>query len=77
MLASFSPTLRGWRTPRTGNDGLHDFHELLMIALCAVLCGGQDATHTPALAKARGSIRGCEGATPPRHPEARGVANDD
>ncbi len=27
--------------PRTGNAGLHDFHELLFIALCSVLCGGQ------------------------------------
>ena len=29
--------------PRRGNAGLHDFHELPMIALCAVLCGGQGA----------------------------------
>ena len=29
--------------PRTGNAGLHDFHELLFIALCSVLCGGQGA----------------------------------
>ena len=27
--------------PRSGNAGLHDLDELLMIALCAVLCGGQ------------------------------------
>src|SRR5271155_2593588 len=29
--------------PRCGNAALHDFHELLMIAFCAVLCGGQSA----------------------------------
>ena len=29
--------------PRTGNAGLHDFHELLIIALCTVLSGGQCA----------------------------------
>ena len=29
--------------PRSGNAALHDFHELLMIALCAVLSGGQSA----------------------------------
>jgi len=29
--------------PRSGNAALHDFHELLVIALCAVLCGGQGA----------------------------------
>jgi len=28
---------------RTGNAVLHDFHELLVIALCTVLCGGQSA----------------------------------
>ena len=27
--------------PRAGNAALHDFHEILMIAMCAVLCGGQ------------------------------------
>ncbi len=29
--------------PRTGTATLHDFHELLMIAMCAVLCGGQSS----------------------------------
>jgi hypothetical protein len=29
--------------PRSGNAALHDFYELLMIALCTVLCGGQVA----------------------------------
>ena len=33
----------GLEDPRTGNAGLHDFHELLVIALCTVLCGGQSA----------------------------------
>jgi hypothetical protein len=33
--------------PRTGNAGLHDFHDLLMIALCTVLCGGQGAASAP------------------------------
>jgi hypothetical protein len=27
--------------PRTGNAALHDFHTLLIIALCTVLCGSQ------------------------------------
>ena len=34
----------GLEDPRCGNAALHDFHELLMIALCCVLCGG----HSPA-----------------------------
>lgn len=29
--------------PRTGNAGLHDLLEILVIALCTVLCGGQTA----------------------------------
>jgi hypothetical protein len=28
--------------PRCGNAALHDLHELLMIALCSVLRGGQE-----------------------------------
>jgi predicted transposase YbfD/YdcC len=39
--------------PRTGNAGLHDFYELLMIALCAVLCGGQGATDMARFAAAK------------------------
>lgn len=39
--------------PRTGNAGLHHFHDLLMIALCTVLCGGQGATHMAAFAVAK------------------------
>lgn len=39
--------------PRTGNAALHDFYELLMIALCAVLCGGQGATHMARFAAAK------------------------
>ena len=43
----------GLEDPRTGNAGLHDFHELLMIALCTVLSGGQGATHMAAFAVAK------------------------
>ena len=39
--------------PRTGNAALHDFHELLMIALCAVLCGGQSAVDMALFAAAK------------------------
>src|SRR5271166_1957295 len=39
--------------PRTGNAALHDFHELLIIALCAVLCGGQSAVEMALFAKAK------------------------
>lgn len=45
--------------PRTGNAALHDFHELLMIALCTVLCGGQSAMDMARFAQAKeGFLRG-------------------
>ena len=56
--------------PRSGNAGLHDFHELLMIALCAVLCGGQGAVDMARFAREkerflRGFLRLANG--PPSH----------
>jgi predicted transposase YbfD/YdcC len=39
--------------PRRGNAALHDFHELLMIALCSVLCGGQGAVDMAEFAVAK------------------------
>jgi len=52
-LDQFVACFEGLDDPRTGNAGLHNFHELLMIALCAVLCGGQGATHMAAFAVAK------------------------
>ena len=39
--------------PRTGNAGLHDFHEMLFIALCSVLCGGQGTVDMALFAKSK------------------------
>jgi len=39
--------------PRTGNASLHDFHELLFIALCSVLCGGQGAVDMALFARSK------------------------
>ena len=39
--------------PRSGNAELHDFLTLLMIALCAVLCGGQGAVDMALFARAK------------------------
>lgn len=39
--------------PRTGNAALHDFNELLMIALCSVLSGGQGAVDMGLYARAK------------------------
>ena len=39
--------------PRTGNAALHDFHEILMIALCSVLSGGQGAVDMATYARSK------------------------
>jgi hypothetical protein len=39
--------------PRTGNAALQDFHELLLIARCTVLCGGQSAVDMALFAQAK------------------------
>src|SRR5271166_4278998 len=39
--------------PRSGNAALHDFHEILAIAMCAVLCGGQGSVDMGLFAKAK------------------------
>jgi len=43
----------GLADPRSGNAALHDFHELLMVALCCVLCGGQGAVDMAEFAAAK------------------------
>jgi len=39
----FGSCWEGLEDPRSSHAALHDFHELLMIPLCCVLCGGQVA----------------------------------
>jgi hypothetical protein len=52
-LKQFVGCWEGLEDPRTGNAGLHDFHELLVIALCTVLCGGQGAVDMARFAEAK------------------------
>src|ERR1035437_3865715 len=52
-LDQFSACWEGLEDSRNGNAGLHDFHELLMIALCTVLCGGQGAVDMALFAEAK------------------------
>ena len=52
-MDQFVACFEGLEDPRTGNAGLHDLHELLVIALCTVLSGGQGATHMAAFAAAK------------------------
>ena len=42
-MDGFIACFEGLEDPRTGNAGRHDLLEILMIALCTVLCGGQSA----------------------------------
>lgn len=52
-LEQFGACWEGVEDPRSGNAALHDFHELLMIALCCVLCGGQGAVDMALFAEAK------------------------
>ena len=52
-LEQFGECWEGLEDPRTGNAALHDFHELLMMALCCVLCGGQGAVDMAEFAAAK------------------------
>jgi predicted transposase YbfD/YdcC len=52
-LEQFGACWEGLEDPRSGNAALHEFHELLMIALCCVLCGGQGAVDMALFAEAK------------------------
>jgi predicted transposase YbfD/YdcC len=52
-VEEFSLCWEGLEDPRSGNATLHDFHEILMIALCSVLCGGQGAVDMAVFAEAK------------------------
>ena len=39
--------------PRSGNAALHDFHEILTIAMCTVLCGGQGSVDMGLFARSK------------------------
>ena len=52
-MDQFATCWEGLEDPRTGNAGLHDFHEILVIALCTILCGGQNGVDMAEFAKAK------------------------
>ena len=53
-LEQFGSCWEGLEYPRNGNAALHDFHELLLIVLCCVLCGGQGAVDMAVFTEAKG-----------------------
>ena len=52
-LDRFAACFEDLPDPRSGNAALHDFHTLLIIALCMVLCGGQGAVDMALFAEAK------------------------
>jgi hypothetical protein len=72
MLEEFGACWQGLEDPRTGNATLHHLHDLLMIALCSVICGGENAMDMAAFAKAKepllrgfcGCPTACQATTP-------------
>ena len=52
-MDSFAACFAGLDDPRTGNAGRHDLLEMLVIALCSVLTGGEDCTNMAEFAEAK------------------------
>lgn len=52
-MDQFVACFEGLEDPRTGNAGRHNFYELLIMALCAVLCGGQSAVDMALFARSK------------------------
>jgi len=52
-MGGFKACFEGLQDPRTGNAGRHDLLEMLMIALCTVLCGGEDCTDMAEFARTK------------------------
>lgn len=52
-MEKFIEFWEGLEDPRSGNAALHDFHEILAIALCAVLCGAQGSVDMGLFARSK------------------------
>jgi hypothetical protein len=52
-MDGFAACFTGLDDPRTGNAGRHDLLEMLVIALCSVLSGGEDCTDMAEFAEAK------------------------
>ena len=52
-MEGFAACFEGLEDPRTGNAERHLLYEILMIAFCTVLCGGQTAVDMALFAKAK------------------------
>src|ERR1700716_2646096 len=52
-MDGFAAWLEGLEDPRTGNAGRHALLDILMIALCTVLSGGEDCTDMAEFARVK------------------------
>ena len=52
-MEGFKACFEGLQDPRTGNAARHDLLEMLLIALCTVLCGGEDCTDMAEFARTK------------------------
>jgi predicted transposase YbfD/YdcC len=52
-MGGFRSIFADLEDPRTGNAQRHDLHEILMIALCTVLCGGEDCSDMALFGRAK------------------------
>lgn len=52
-MEAFAACFKGLEDPRTGNAGRHELLEILLIAFCTVLCGGQTAVDMSVFARAK------------------------
>ena len=52
-MEAFAACFERLEDPRTGNAGRHDLLEILMIALCTILCGGQTAVDMHVFGRAK------------------------
>jgi len=52
-LEGFRSVFADLEDPRTGNAQRHDLHEILLIALCTILCGGEDCSDMAVFGRAK------------------------
>jgi len=52
-MENFASAFEGLEDPRTGNRKSHELLEILLIALCTVLCGGQSCTDMELFGKSK------------------------
>ena len=52
-MEGFRSVFADLEDPRTGNAQCHDLHEILLIAVCTILCGGEDCSDMAVFGRAK------------------------